>query len=120
MSTSINLLGTTSRVEVPIIGVTIGDYVMGVQSEERRGKTVYNINPRFLKSLNIKKINGTVNQYVLRLDYPITPRDDPNFIDKIISSVSDTRKIIFSYGDASVPAFVYREENAIMTRVKKK
>ena len=120
MSTSINLLGTTSRVEVPIIGVTIGDYVMGVQSEERRGKTVYNINPRFLKSLNIKKINGTVNQYVLRLDYPITPRDDPNFIDKIISSVSDTRKIIFSYGDASVPAFVYREENAIMTKVKKK
>ena len=120
MSTSINLLGTTSRVETPIIGVKIGDYVLGIYEYVEKNKTYFKINPRYLKGLNVKKINGTINQYTLKLDYPITQGDDPNYIDKIFSSVSKTRKITFSYGDASTPAFTYKEEEAILVKVKKK
>ena len=120
MNTSINLLGTTSRVETPIIGVKIGDAVLGIYSELANGNYKYTINPRFLKSLDVKKINGTVNQYTLRLDYPITSKDDPNYIDKIIARVADTREITFGYGDASIPTFLYREEKAVIIRVKKK
>ena len=120
MSTSINLLGTTSRVETPIIGVKIGNAVLGVYSEITNQKYKYTINPRFLKSLDVKKINGTVNQYTLKLDFPVTQFDDPNYIDKIIASVSDSREIIFGYGDASMPTFLYREEKAVITRVKKR
>ena len=120
MNTSINLLGTTSRVETPAIGVKIGDYVLGTYGYIEHNKTQFIINPKYLKSLNVKKINGTVNTYVLRLDYPIRQGDDPNYIDKIFSSISKTRSITFSYGDVSTPAFIYKEETAIVTRVKKK
>ena len=116
MSTSINLLGTTARVETPIIGVKIGNHVLGIY-HDMENKVA--INTKYLRGLDVKKVNGTVNQYTLKLDFPITPNDDPNYIDKIIASVSDTREITFSYGDASVPAFIYKEEKAIITKVKK-
>lgn len=120
MNTSINLLGTTSRVETPIIGVKIGDFVIGVYNESKTTTKPFVISAKYIKSLTVKKINGTVNQYTLRLDYPITPKDDPNYIDKIFASVSKTRSITFCYGDASVPDFIYREETAIITKVKKR
>lgn len=67
--------------------------------------------------MTVKKINGQVNQYTLKLTYPIKVGDDPNFFDKVFSSVSDTRKIVFSYGDASMPAYVYKNEEAIITKI---
>ena len=120
MSTSINLLGTTSRVETPIIGVCIGNAVLGIYAKLNNDEDSYIINPNYLKSLDVKKINGTVNQYTLRLDYPISQSSDPNYIEKILASVADTRKISFGYGDASVPTFLYREESAIITKVKRR
>ena len=30
------------------------------------------------------------NQYTLQIDYPIRPNDDPNFFEKVFSSVSGT------------------------------
>ena len=33
-TTSINLLGTTTRVEVPVIGIKIGKYTLGVYSRK--------------------------------------------------------------------------------------
>lgn len=76
----------------------------------------YNVQyPRFIQSLNITKINGQVNQYTLQMDYPVRIEDDPNFIEKVLSSVSKTRKIVFSYGDASTPSYVYKNEEAIIT-----
>ncbi len=121
-NTSINLLGTTSRVEVPIIGVKIGNYTFGVYNSynKKTEEDYYIINARFVDSLKVKKINGTVNQYTLVLKYPVTSVDDPNLLDKVFASVSDTRKISFSYGDASTPAFVYKEEEAIITKVKRR
>jgi hypothetical protein len=54
----------------------------------------------------------------LQLRYPVRTDDDPNLIEKILSSVSSTRKIVFSYGDASNPAYIYKDEEAIITGVQ--
>ena len=71
-----------------------------------------------MQSLDITKINGQVNQYTLALSYPVTQTDDPNFFEKVFSSVSKTRKIIFSYGDMSMPTYTYREEEALITKIQ--
>lgn len=122
----VNLLNTTARVETPFIKVTIGTYTFGkydnrtVRGIDSQGVYKYNKiqYPNYIQSLSITKINGKVNTYSLELKYPITERDDPNFMEKVFSSVSQTRKIIFSYGDLSLPSFVYRDEEAIITDVQ--
>jgi hypothetical protein len=73
--------------------------------------------PNYIQSLDITKINGQVNRYTLNITYPITDKDDPNFFEKVFSSVSGTREIIFSYGDTAMPTYVYRNEKAIITNV---
>ena len=125
-STSLNLLSSMNRVEVPFIKVTIGGYVFGVYDRIRSGLSVdeygaYRLNgikfPNYVKSLNITKINGQVNTYNLALEYTVRETDDPNFIEKVFSSVSEGRKIVFSYGDLSVPSYCYRDEEAIILKV---
>ena len=135
-----SLLSSPARVQVPWVSVTIGSYVFGVltnglnnNSEDKYGKKVRSVTvdddgnyhyetkdlkyPNYVQSLKITKINGQVNQYELSIKYPITQFDDPNFFEKVFSSVSGTRKIIFSYGDASMPTYVYKDEEAIITDV---
>lgn len=123
---AINLLSTTSRVEIPFIKVTIGEYTFGGYDKKVTGSNidvngVYKLQnikyPNYIQSLNVVKINGTVNKYTLTLTYPITPNSDPNFFEKVFGSVSNTRKIIFSYGDLSVPTFLYKEEEALILKV---
>ena len=121
-----SLLSSDARIQVPWIKVTIGTYTFGVFSrvtkKEAQNKDgfydAYNIQyPNYVQSLNITKINGQVNQYVLNIKYPVTQFDDPNFFEKVFSSVSQTRKIIFSYGDAAMPSYCYKDEEAIITNV---
>ena len=121
-----SLLSSSARVQVPWIKVTIGNYTFGVFSRTQVEKPnadnfysgLYHIQyPNFIQSLEIVKINGQVNQYTLTISYPVTQTDDPNFFEKIFSSVSNTRKIVFSYGDMSMPAYIYKEEEAIITKV---
>ena len=120
-----SLLANTNRVEAPFIRVKIGDIVFGVferqskQINERNGvisklATQY---PNYIQSLTVKKINGTVNQYKLNISYQITENNDPNFFEKVFSSVSSTFRINFTYGDAMLPEYVYREEDAIITKI---
>lgn len=120
-----SLLSSTSRVEVPYVAVKIGDYSFGVYN---RSKSSVQINgkyysavkvtyPNYVQSLQVQKINGVLNQYTLTLDYPITEQDDPNLIEKILSSVSSSRKIVFTYGDCALPSFMYRNEEAMITNV---
>lgn len=105
--------------------MVIGSYSFGVydratklQHTDQDFYTQYNVQyPRFIKSLNIVKLNGQVNQYTLQLNYPVKLEDDPNLIEKVLSSVSKTRKIVFSYGDAATPSYVYKDEEAIITNV---
>ena len=122
-----SLLSPATRVQVPWIKVTIGTYTFGVYSRQKSNKvdednmyyTEFNVQyPNYIQSLDITKINGQVNQYSLAISYPVTQFDDPNFFEKVFSSVSKTRKIVFSYGDMSMPTYIYREEEAIITKVR--
>lgn len=125
---AINLLSSTSRVSTPFIKVTIGDYTFGVYDKvqfkgyDSQLKEAFRIQkikyPNYVQELSIQKINGQVNKYTLRMSYPITENDDPNFFEKVFSSVSLTRRITFSYGDLSAPNFMYRNESAIITNVR--
>lgn len=124
-----SLLSSQARVQVPWVKVTIGDYTFGVFDEKTKswGKDKagffqqYSIQyPQYIKQLEVVKINGQVNKYTLSIDYPITQHDDPNFFEKVFSSVSRSRKIIFTYGDAETPAYVYKNEEAIITKVQQR
>lgn len=108
------LLTAENYVQVPIIYVTIGDYTFGKYEELRGGYKKY---PNYVQSLEVIKVNGAVNEYTLTLIYPLTESNDPNYFEKVFSSVSKTRKIKFTYGDAAMPNFLYKEEQAIIKNV---
>ena len=101
----------------------MGTYTFGIFDSKTKSKgakdkngfySTYQVKyPDYIQSLTVTKINGQVNQYVLNITYPITQFDDPNFFEKVFSSISNTRKIIFSYGDAAVPSYAYKNEEAI-------
>lgn len=122
-----NLLSSQARVQVPWVKVTLGTYTFGIFDSKTKAKgekdqngfySTYQVRyPNYIQSLQVTKINGQVNQYVLNIIYPITQFDDPNFFEKVFASVSNTRKIIFSYGDAAVPSYVYKNEEAIITKI---
>lgn len=122
---SINLLSTTARVESPCIKIKIGDYVFGQYTNTQKysidnygvHKHVSESFPNIVNSLEVEKVNGTVNTYTIGLEYAISPGEDPNKVDKILSSVSTTRKIVITYGDYSTPQFIYKEEEALITKV---
>lgn len=121
-----SLLSSQARIQAPWVKVTIGDYTFGVFDRATKQKktsegdfyTLYHIQyPNYIQSLSIVKINGQVNQYTLNIKYPIRPQDDPNFFEKVFSSVSTSRKIVFSYGDSMQPAYCYKDEEALITKV---
>jgi hypothetical protein len=122
-----SLLSSQTRIQVPWVKVTLGTYTFGIFDSKTKAKgskdkngfyTTYNIKyPNYIDSLTVTKINGQVNQYVLNIIYPITQFDDPNFFEKVFSSIGNTRKIIFSYGGASVPSYTYKNEEAIITKI---
>lgn len=122
-----NLLDDKVRIVVPFVKVTIGDYTFGIYQRSsgtaRNSSGVYEyVNeqyPNYIRSLEIQKINGQVNVYTLNLCYPIAYGDDPNYFEKVFSSVSKSRKIVFSYGDlGTTEAFIYRDEEALITEVQ--
>ena len=73
--------------------------------------------PNFITDVDIVKINGQVNTYTIKLVYAIRDGDDPNKIDKILSNASTTRKLKISYGDYNSPTFIYKDEEAMITKV---
>ena len=120
-----SLLSSTSRVETPFIQVDIGGYTFGVFEGVAKGtdhtgryKSLKSQFPNYVQSLNIKKINGTVNTYTLVFKYPVTADNDPNFFEKVFSSVSRSRKMVISYGDFNLINFIYHNEEAIIIKVK--
>lgn len=122
-----SLLSSQTRIQVPWVKVTLGTYTFGIFDSKTKSKggkdkngfyTTYNVKyPNYIQDLTVTKINGQVNQYTLNIIYPITQFDDPNFFEKVFSSISNTRKIIFSYGDAAVPSYTYKNEEAIITKI---
>ena len=123
MYTSSTLVSSLNYVESPFIIVEIGNYKFGHCSKPDKSKMsgVFNIEyPNYMESLNIVKVNGAVNTYVLTMTYGITERDDPNRIEKVFGSISNSRKIKLSFGDWSYPSFVYKDEEAIITKLTTK
>ena len=123
---AIELLSTTSLVETPIIIVNIGGITLGMYSKEVKnviqGNAVYRSiitqYPNFMESLNVTKINGALNTYTLVMRYAITQFDDPNLLEKVFSKAKQTRAITLSYGDLSLPSYIYKEEEAIISDIK--
>ena len=124
---ALDLLSSTSRVETPFIvveiaGVKFGSYSSAAKnmiSNDARYKNIYTTYPNFLQSLSITKINGTVNTYQLQMVYAITTNDDPNLLEKIFSKIKKDRTIYISYGDLSIPSYIYKREEAIITKIKR-
>ena len=118
---TIKLNSVPTLVESPFIIVTIGKYTLGSYTGNKTTTSLgmlAQVNfPNFVNSLNITKVNGTVNTYTIGIVYQIAPGDDPNLIDKIFSSVSATRNLSLSYGDWRNPASIYKEETALITNV---
>lgn len=122
---NISLLGSTSRVETPFIIATIGNYTFGLYSKNTQKiidstgvyKKVITTYPNYMKSLVINKVNGAINSYTLTMVYPITEGSDPNLLEKVFSSVSSNRNIKLSYGDYSIPNYIYKEEEAIINNI---
>ncbi len=113
-----SLLSSAARVQAPYVKVTIGDYTFGVYDKKTSSPGQVMIQyPNYITSLSIVKVNGQVNQYTLTLTYPVRLGDDPNFFEKVFSSASRSRKIVFSYGDSLSPNFSYKEEEALITGV---
>lgn len=127
MANTRSLLSSQARIQAPWIKVKIGEYSFGVfdrKTKKRLDTDTFLLYesfgieyPNYIQSLNIIKINGQVNQYTLTIIYPVRACDDPNFFEKVFSSVSSTRKIVFSYGDATMPTYVYKDEEAIITGI---
>ena len=111
------LLSVGTFVESPFIILKMGDYTFGTYGYTKTQNTVRVTYPNYMNKIDIVKINGTVNQYTITMIYQIEQGQDPNLLDKIFSSVGyGTVKI--SYGDYSSPSFIFREEEAIITKLK--
>lgn len=117
----LSLLGGTNYIESPYVKVQIGEVTLGVFSKTKVVEDIvkYEVQyPNYIQNLQVRKINGKVNQYTLTLAYPIPKDEDPNFFDKILSKISKTRTIILSYGDMSMPSYIYKDEQAIITSIQ--
>ena len=119
-----SLLSSTSRVEAPFVRVKIGDFSFGVYEGPQKGLThngIYRTSsikfPNYIKSMEVKKVNGAVNTYNINFDFPVTADDDPNFFEKIFSNISNTRKITVEYGDFNLLNYIFRDEEAIIIDV---
>ncbi len=123
---SLDLLSVSSRVETPFIIVTIAGYTFGGFNSKsklettREGTTrkIVTQYPNFMESLNIVKVNGSLNTYTLTMKYQITQSDDPNLLEKVFSKAKNDRTIKLSYGDLSLSNYIYKEEEAIITTIK--
>lgn len=117
-----DLISTENFVEAPFIIVKMGEYTFGSytgKTENRAlGSAAKVTYPNCMKGLTVVKINGQVNTYTLQMTYAITENDDPNMIEKVFSSIKDSREMTLTYGDWNNPSTIYREETALITSIK--
>ena len=109
-----DLTSADTLVESPFVIVKIGNLTIG-DCTKSGNSTKF---PNFLHGIRVVKINGAVNTYTLNIKYQISVGDDPNLIDKALSSIADNRRITISYGDWAYPSSIYKEETAIISTVK--
>jgi len=103
-----HLPSTISYVEAPYIKLTIGGVQIGTY---RNGNY-----PNYVNNLSVRKTNGSMNEYTIGLTHQISPGDNPNYIDNLISANS-YNKIKIEYGD-SQSGVTFRDDNALLIDVK--
>lgn len=122
---SLDLLSATSRVETPFIIAEIAGISFGIYNTETKNivqgnsqyKSLVATYPNFMNSLTVTKINGTVNTYNLVMVYAIAKGDDPNLLEKVFSKAKKDRTIYLSYGDLSLPSYIYKREEALISNI---
>lgn len=123
---NLDLLSNFSRVETPFIIAKMGGVSFGLYNKSARNiidatgaySRIVTDYPNFMQSLVVTKINGQVNTYTLTIKYGIRAGDDPNLLEKIFSRAKQDRRITLSYGDYSIPSFIYKEEECLITDIK--
>lgn len=115
--TSTSLLSSQNYVESPFIIAKIGNYTFGQAGASTLQGMKSVTYPNFMKSLNIVKIDGTINTYTLQMVYQIRAGDDPNLLERVFSSVADNWRIYLSYGDYNMPTNLYMDEEALITGI---
>ena len=117
-----DLISTENFVEAPFVIVKIGNYTFGSYTGKKEhkvlGSTLNVTYPNFMKGISVVKINGQVNTYTVKMSYAITENDDPNMLEKVFSSVRNSREMTLTYGDWNSPANIYKKETALITSVK--
>ena len=117
MANLTNLVSVPTLVESPFIIAHIGNYSFGSYSAVKFGNGVKVNYPNFMDSIEITKVNGTVNTYVLNFTYQVPPGGDPNLLDAIFSSAANDRRVVLEYGDWNSPSYIYKEEVCIITNL---
>lgn len=117
MAERANLVSVPTLVESPFIVVTIGGVTFGSYSGggAYAGGTVQY--PNFLESMEVVKVNGTVNTYTINFSYQVRPGDDPNLLEEIFAMAAKERKVKLQYGDYASPSYIYKEEVCIITNL---
>ena len=117
-----DLISTENFIEAPFVIVRMGDYTFGTYTGKTEktilGTTLKVTYPNFMKGISVVKINGQVNTYTVKMTYAITENDDPNMLEKVFSSIKDSREMTLTYGDWNSPSNIYREETALITNIK--
>ena len=70
------LLSFPSLVESPFIIVKIGDYTFGSYTKTGNNLSSSVTYPNFMQSIDIVKVNGAVNTYILNIVYVIKQEDE--------------------------------------------
>jgi hypothetical protein len=117
-----DLISTDNFVESPFVIVKLGEYTFGSYAGSKQnvvlGSTLNATYPNFMKGIDVCKINGQVNTYTVKMTYAITENDDPNMLEKVFSSIKDSREMTLTYGDWNSPSNIYKEETALITSIK--
>lgn len=71
--------------------------------------------PNHVARMSVEKVNGEINQYSFSIIHQIRPGEDPNVMDKMLSSLRYD-KFTIRYGDAAA-RYLYKDDNAVLTSV---
>lgn len=98
-------------VEAPFAEITIGGFAFGIYEGDGR----YDKYPNYIDSINVRKTNGSMNEYTINLIHQVRPGSNPNFIDELLSK-NGYNKIIIRYGDAN-SGVEFIDSNALLVGV---
>lgn len=104
------LPSTVNYVEAPYAKITLGGVTFGTYS----GGSY----PNYIQGVDVKKTNGSMNEYTVTLIHQVAPGDNPNYIDNLIAA-NGFNIITIEYGDAQA-GVAFRSVNALLIDVKSK